>query len=211
MTLLVISFDAVPQSFNELATALRSVPAFLFAFLILAMFWIGHRNWSIRYGLDTTFAMLVSLALVFVLLVYVYPLRAMATAAVSAITAGWLPTEFRIDSFTDLRGLFAIYGTGFFVSNFCLVLLYWHASQRAEALSLTPEERLLTKHEVSAWLIVGGFGLLSLVLALTLPDRLVGAAGWVYAGLAVVMPIFGHLTSKQFAARFPHRVPGARP
>jgi len=86
LTLLVISFDAVPQSFDELVAALRSVPAFLFAFSILAMFWIAHRNWSIRYGLDTTFAILVSLALIFVLLVYVCPLRAMATATISGVT-----------------------------------------------------------------------------------------------------------------------------
>ena len=35
-----------------------------------------------RFGLDTTFATLVSLALIFILLVYVYPLRAMATEEV---------------------------------------------------------------------------------------------------------------------------------
>ncbi len=203
LTLLVISFDAVPQSFEELVIALRAVPAFLFAFLILAMFWIGHRNWSIRFGLDTTFATLVSLGLVFVLLVYVYPLRAMATAAVSAMTNGWLPSDFRIDSFGEVRGLFAIYGVGYFVSNLCLVMLYWHALRRADELMLTLEERLLTKQEVVAWLIIGSFGLVSTLLAATLPIRLVGLAGWIYMGLAVVMPTFGLFASRQFDRRFP--------
>lgn len=208
LTLLVISFDAVPQSFDELVIALRAVPAFLFAFCILAMFWIAHRNWSMRFGLDTTFATLVSLALIFVLLVYVYPLRAMATAAVSALTNGWLPTGFFIDNVDEVRGLFAIYGIGFFVSNLCLVSLNWHALRHANSLALTPEERLLTKYEVLAWSIVGVSGLVSLILAVTLPDRLVGLAGWSYMGLAVVMPTFGFFTTWQFSARFPSATAG---
>ena len=203
LTLLVISFDAVPQSYEELIIALRAVPAFLFAFCILAMFWAAHRNWSIRYGLDTTFATLVSLALIFVLLVYVYPLRAMATAAVSAMTNGWLPTEFYIDNVSKVRGLFAIFGIGFFVSNLCIILLNWHALRRADSLALTPEERVMTRYEIAAWSIVGSSGLVSLLLAVTLPDRLVGLAGWIYMGLAVVMPTFGFFTGRHFSARFP--------
>lgn len=206
LTLLVISFDAVPQSYDELIIALRAVPAFLFGFCILAMFWIAHRNWSMRFGLDTTFATLVSLALIFILLVYVYPLRAMATAAVSALTNGWLPTEFYIDNVNKIRGLFAIYGIGFFVSNVCLVSLNWHALRRANSLALTPEEQLLTRYEVLAWSIVGSSGLVSMILAVALPDRLVGLAGWCYMGLAVIMPTFGFLTTRQFAARFPDAI-----
>ena len=204
LTLLVISFDAVPQSFDELMIALRAIPAFLFAFCILAMFWIAHRNWSMRFGLDTTFATLVSLALIFVLLVYVYPLRAMSTAAMSAVTNGWLPSEFYIDNISNARGLFALYGIGFFVSNFCLVALNWHAWRRADSLALTSEERLLTLYEILTWSIVGGFGLISLALAITLPERLVGLAGWSYAGLALVMPTFGFVTTRQFSSRFPN-------
>ena len=203
LTLLVVSFDAVPQSFDELMIALRAVPAFLFAFCILAMFWIAHRNWSTRFGLDTTFSTLISLALIFVLLVYVYPLRAMATAAMSVLTNGWLPSEFYIDSVSKVRGLFAIYGIGFFVSCLCLVSLNVHALRRASSLALTPQERLLTVYEVLAWSIVGSFGLVSLALAMTLPDRLVGLAGWSYMAMAVVMPTFGLVTARQFSARFP--------
>lgn len=208
LTLLVISFDAVPRSYDELVIALRAVPAFLFAFCILAMFWVAHRNWSMRFGLDTTFSTLVSLALIFVLLVYVYPLRAMATAAMSAMTNGWLPSEFYIDDVSEVRGLFSIYGIGFFVSSVCLTLLNVHAMRRADALALTPEERLLTWHEILAWSIVGCSGLVSLVLAKSLPDRLVGLAGWSYMGLAVVMPLFGFISMRQFSARFPDARPG---
>lgn len=202
LTLLVISFDRVPASYDELVDALRAVPAFLFAFSILAMFWVAHRNWSKRFGLDTTFSMLVSLALIFVIMVYVYPLRAMTTAAVSAMTNGWLPSEFRIDAIWKVRGLFTIYGIGFVTLNACLVALNWHALRQAASLRLTPQERFLTAGEIASWSIVGGVGLVSIVLALSLPDTAVGYAGWVYASLAVVMPVFGAAVSRRFESRF---------
>ena len=145
--------------------------------------------------------------MIFVLLVYVFPLRAMATAAMSTMTNGWLPSEFYIDSVSKVRSLLAIYGIGFLLSNLCLVSLNWHALRCAKALALTPEEQLLTRHEVLAWLIVGSSGLVSLLLAMTLPDRLVGLAGWSYMGLAVVMPAFGFLSTRQFSARFPDASP----
>ena len=202
LTLLVISFDEVPQSYDELIVALRAVPAFFFGFCILSMFWVAHRNWSMRFGLDTTFATLVSLALIFVLLVYVYPLRAMATAAVSAMTNGWLPSDFYIDSYSKVRGLFINFGIGFFVSNFCIVLLNWHALRHTTLLKLTPEERQLTRNEIAAWSIVGSAGLLSMALAVILPDEIVGLAGWSYTSLAIVMPVFGLITSRRFTAQF---------
>lgn len=207
LTLLVISFDAVPTSYTELVDALKAVPAFLFGFLILAMFWVAHRNWSVRYGLDTTFASVVSLALVFILLVYVYPLRAMATEAMARITGGWVASGFAVNSAGQARGLFVIYGTGFLASNLCIVLLFWHALAQADRIHLTPEERFLTRGEIVAWSIVGGTGLLSLVLAVLLPEQLIGFAGWAYALLGVVMPLFGVVLGRRFVARFPDSRP----
>lgn len=207
LTLLVISFDAVPTSYAELIAALKAVPAFLFGFLILAMFWVAHRNWSVRYGLDTAFASVVSLALVFILLVYVYPLRAMATEAMARITGGWVPSGFAVNSAGQARGLFVIYGTGFLASNLCIVLLFWHALRQADRLLLTPEERFLTWGEIAAWSIVGSSGLLSILLAILLPEHLIGLAGWAYALLGIVMPLYGVVLGRRFEARFPDALP----
>lgn len=202
LTLLVISFDAVPTSYDELINALRAIPAFLFGFMILMMFWVGHRNWSIRYGLDTTPALLISLALVFIIMVYVYPLRAMSTAAVSAMTNGWLPLTFNIVTIGEVRGLFAIYGSGFFLCTLCLVILNLHALGQRAPLALTPEEVFLTRTEIVSWLIMGAIGLASIILSLTLPQDWVGLSGWLYASLAVIMPFFGWSVSRRFDSRF---------
>ncbi|MEO0574732.1 MAG: TMEM175 family protein [Pseudomonadota bacterium] len=202
LTLLVISFDQVPQSYTELVIALRATPAFLFGFLILMMFWVAHRNWSKRYGMDTTAATLISLALVFVILVYVYPLRSMATAAVSAMTNGWLPSSFSISTEAQARGLFRIYGVGFIICNVCITALNVHAYQYRDRLQLSDEEVFLTRTEIVAWLLVGSVGLLSVLLTYVVPVKRIGVCGWSYAILGVVMPVFGKTVETMHAQRF---------
>ena len=75
VTLLVISFDAIPDSVPALVAALKGVPAFAASFALLAWIWWSHAAWSRRYGLDDGRSVLLSLLLVFLVLVYVYPLR----------------------------------------------------------------------------------------------------------------------------------------
>ena len=183
--------------------ALRSVPAFLFGFLILMMFWLAHRKWSIRYGLDTTTANLLSLALVFIILIYVYPLRAMAQSAVSAITGGWLLPTFQITSLQQLREMFAIYGIGFLVANLCIAGLYVHAFKQRDVIGLSEQEIHLTRDEIWTWLLLGAAGLLSATLALSLPGKLVGLAGWLYFSLIIVMPLWHRWRHQAFLAAFP--------
>ena len=64
VTLLVVSFDAMPSSFAELYDALRRLPAFLAGFAILALFWHGHHRFSRNFGLEDGTIVFLSLALV---------------------------------------------------------------------------------------------------------------------------------------------------
>ena len=75
LTLLVISFDDIPSDIPEMLAAAKRIPGFAASFAILMMFWLQHRQWSRRYGLENTGTILHSLTLIFVMLVYVYPLR----------------------------------------------------------------------------------------------------------------------------------------
>ncbi len=91
VTLLVISADRVPDSVRALVLALKQVPAFAAGFALLALFWYAHVRWSRHYRLDGMLATLLSLLLVFLVLVYVYPLRLLLGTFFAWITAGWLP------------------------------------------------------------------------------------------------------------------------
>ena len=91
MTLLVIFYNDLPDTVTELRQALLRVPTFVVCFVLLAMFWLGHNRWSRRFGIENAYTTALSLALVLVVLVFVYPLRMVISAFLGAISGGALP------------------------------------------------------------------------------------------------------------------------
>src|SRR3546814_12748464 len=85
--------------------ALNGVPAFAASFSLLAMIWWAHASWSRSYGLDDGRSVLLSLLLVFLVLVYVYPLRIIFSMFFNWISVGWLPSNVTIGSDDDLQVL----------------------------------------------------------------------------------------------------------
>jgi uncharacterized membrane protein len=197
LTLLVISFDAIPESYAELAAALKSVPAFAASFAIVVMFWVAHRIWSERYGLDDSVSTFLTCLLIFIIMVYVYPLRAMMAASLSSMTGGWVPSELHLESYAQVRGMFIIYGVGWVCANGTLILLNYHALRLAESLQLDRREIFETRAQIIAWSLVGLFGVISMILTLTVPDESIALAGRVYFGLAIVMPLYGRRRARQ--------------
>jgi uncharacterized membrane protein len=202
LTLLVVSL-VPPASLVELQAALRDVPAFLLSATLLMVFWWGHHEWSRRFGLDDGPTVLLSCALVFTVLVYVYPLRFIFGLMMSWI--GWmtgLPLGSGAQSLRgggDVNHLFVIYGTGFVAMCLVLVLLNLHAWRRREALELSAVERHLLRAEVGAWLIVAAAGVLSIAMGLLLPAGWAGAPGWAYMVLPVAMPLYGRASARRHA------------
>ncbi|MEM9532171.1 MAG: TMEM175 family protein [Pseudomonadota bacterium] len=201
LTLLVISFDNIPQSFTELVEALKNIPAFAVSFALISLFWFAHHKWSRRFGLDDTLTVVISLSFVFVTLIYVFPLRLVASALLAWLTDDWISFEMTGagQSPEGIVGfIFVIYGAGFFAMSGLIALLYAHAL-RVAALNLNREERFIGHAEMQTWLIMAASGLLSVVIAQFGPASWRIWAGFAYAPLAVVMPVFGILKSRQWA------------
>lgn len=193
LTLLVISLDP-PSSFTELGAALRGVPAFLLSASMLMMFWWGHHEWSRRYGLDDVWTLLLSCALVFTVLVYVYPLRFMFQLMmtwIGSMTGLPIGTGVVIREFQDVNRIFVLYGIGFTIMSATLVLLNRHAWTLRDRLQLDALERHEARAVTGAWTILMLAGILSTISALILPPTFVGVPGWVYALLGLAMPIYG--------------------
>jgi len=192
LTLLVISFDP-PTTASAMLASLRDAPAFLLSGTMLMMFWWGHHQWSRRFGLDDAPTFVLSCVLVFTVLIYVYPLRFMFGMMMTWIgRLSGLPLgsgELRL-SIEDVGTVFVVYGTGFVFMCVTLVLLNLHAWRQRNALQLTPCERHDTISEIGAWVIVMAAGLLSVATAALTPPHLAGLAGWAYAPLGPVMPVF---------------------
>lgn len=189
LTLLVISFDALPGNLEELNAALKASPAFAASFAQLAMFWLGHRHWSRHYGLENGATVFFSLLLVLTALIYVYPLRVLYGVFFEWASGGWLASGFTVTDFQDLATLFCIYGLGFFLFSASLVLLYAAAWRARSSLELTRAERMATLAELSAWIIIALTGLLSALLAVLLPLSIAPWSGATYSLLAVLMPL----------------------
>jgi uncharacterized membrane protein len=199
LTMLVISVDAIPHSFEELLEALKRVPAFAASFAIIVMFWLGHYRWSRRYGIEDNASVALSLALVFLTLVFLYPLRLMMSGAFNSLTGGWLPSEIRITRIAHLQLLFVLYGLAFMLMSGTLLGLYRRVRRIRLRPPLSAVDRAVADTEVQAWAILGGVGGLSAALALLLPPRLIGASAWLYATLALVMPLMGRRWNRHIA------------
>ncbi len=63
--------------------------AFAASFHIVSRSWQVHRAWSRRYGIEDACGARLSLALVFLMLVCVYPLRTVAELTLASFSGGW--------------------------------------------------------------------------------------------------------------------------
>jgi len=170
VTLLVVSVGHVPESSAQLLQAMRGVPAFAASFLLIARFWRSHRQWSRRFGIEDDYSVRLSLLLVFVILVYVYPLRMVASMAMASFSGGLLAEQAPvIASIDDLRILYVTFSVGYSVAVIIFTLLYRHALHCADALDLSAFERASTRQAIVRNLGFLAVAATSLVLALTLP------------------------------------------
>jgi uncharacterized membrane protein len=188
VTLLVIAVDSVPLNYAEFVDALLHIPAFIASFFQLIMFWLGHRAWSRRYGLDDSVAVVLSLGLVAGVLVIVYPLRVIFSAGFGHLTEGALPVSFTVN-LEEMGSIFAIYGIGFGTLCGVVALLFAHAWRQRDWLCLDETERQMTMAEVRAWCIMTAIGFLAFLIAMTVSGEWVVVAAWIYAVLVIVMPL----------------------
>lgn len=165
VTLLVISIDTIPGSRDELVLAMKGIPAFAVSFAMIALFWYGHARHTQRYGLDDTASILMSLALVFLVLVFVYPLKVMFASFFSLVTSGYLPANYAIDSPADWVMVFVVFGVAFASMGSMLALLTRHAWKQREELGLDLEERVLTRSYELSWWLIPAVSLMSIGLA----------------------------------------------
>ncbi len=189
VTLLVVGGgDSVPMNFSEMTSALKQIPAFAASFANIMWFWHAHHVWSRRFGLDDTKSVFLSLTLVLVVLIYIYPLKAIYSGAIDFFSGGYFASYFGITSVDDLRDMFVIFGTAYVALSGMIALLYRHALRLSDQLSLSTTEVFDSRSDQLTWIFNAGIAFVSIVLALVLPDGLVPIAGMWYAVLGIIMP-----------------------
>ena len=179
VTLLVIGGSDASLSYAGLVAAVADVPTFAIGFAIIVLFWFGHVRWRSYRGDGDWLSALLTLLLIFLVLIYIQPLRAMARSLSSFLGGSGRPFV------GDLGDLFMIYGAGFVAMSLATAGLFAEALRDRE---LDREKRAAARGETWIWLIMAGTGLASVALAaFEVTERL---APWTYATLGVTTVLF---------------------
>ena len=181
LTLIVISLE-VPETYEELMHDMRGFLGFAICFAVLMWIWFTHHTFFRRYGMTDGHTIVLNTMLLFLVLYYVYPLK-----FIFSLVTGSIHDPGRGDAST----LFMIYGLGFAGIFAIFFLLYLHALHRREQLELNEYE--LHDTYTGLWFNAAyvAIGLLSTAIAVFLPGRYVGWAGWTYFLLGPVSAFIG--------------------
>lgn len=176
---LLVAGTSGPVDAQTLRQVVASIPAFAIGFSIIAMFWFAHVRWRGLRGAGDWRSLLLSLALVFAVLVYVVPLRAMAASFAAFMGAGG-------EGFAGGLGeLFALYGGGFVVMSVLTALLYRNALCNPV---LDGAGRASAAGQGWIWTILAAIGLVSVVLASNRATVLL--APWAYSLSPLLIGVF---------------------
>lgn len=195
LTLLVISLE-VPDSFDDLLNVLRGLPAFAACFATLVWLWASHYRFFRRFGLQDRLTLALNSALLFVMMVYIYPLKFMFTIFLGMLT-GIQPTGTGRIASHQVDDLFIVYGAGFLAVFVLLALMNMRAYALRDRLELNALERLLTRAEITRLFAVGSIGAVSIAIAVLLPPGLAGLAGLAYALIGLVEFMAGYRTRRK--------------
>jgi uncharacterized membrane protein len=200
ITMLIISLGTIPRTYTELIAALKGIPAFAGSFLLILNFWLGHYRFTRRYGIEDGWIVALSLALVFTVLVFLFPLKMMMFGAFGFFSGGFFPSPLSLGTLSQLNALFATYAVGFTAMSLTLAALFRYASRTTVEPPLSPLEQMFTRVEIQVWLVQAACGVLSLLIATLVPGRWAALAPWPYASLGIVLPIMGLRAKKRAEA-----------
>jgi len=192
VTLLIIAGAEPLRSFDDLLRALAHVPAFAMGFALLTMFWSAHRGFGKLTPVRDGASVMLSLAIVFTVLVYVFPLRLLTETGAGWVSGGLLPGRELIQSLEDLRGIFVSYGVGFAILAGLFALLHHSGRRTAE----NDQTRSALGRGRDLWVLSATTGLVSagaaLTPALASAPWLPGVCYWLIpAGVGVYYALLG--------------------
>jgi Endosomal/lysosomal potassium channel TMEM175 len=194
VTLLVIAGDQIPTSIAMLQHDLKQIPTYAASFLLIMQFWTNHADWSRRFGLEDRYSDRLSLVLVFVLLIFVYPLKMVFGSFFSMLSGGYLPSGFSIDSWSEVPVLFQTFALGFGAMALVMFLLFSRAAQLGPSLAFAQSEIDYAKFKCTLYGTVVIFCVISFILTLVIPATAesgiwVGTPGFIFFVLNIIQTI----------------------
>jgi uncharacterized membrane protein len=209
LTLIVVSLE-VPRSYAALIELFVQVPVFAVCFALLMMLWFIHFRFHRRFGLEDRATLLLNALLLFLVLLYVYPLRFMASLLYNGLILGRTQGAFESltqMTFGDAQRLMLIYSGGIALIYVVFAALYARAWRARSALELDSVERVRTKGELHGHLLSASIGVLACLIAAA-DETWIAAAGFTFALMGPVHALHGRLV-RRAVERYRGKVPGA--
>jgi hypothetical protein len=148
------------------------VPAFACCFALLVWIWHEHDAFFERYPLQDARTILLNSALLFAVLLYIYPLKFMFDSFMYQVFRLQTNPPVTGMSLDELARASTLYGLGFFILMALFALMYVHAHRQRDALGLTNlqafDARALAGHHV----VSASVGLFAMLFALVGPREL---------------------------------------
>ncbi len=185
---LVMLSDGMPRRLSELRAVFEQFLPLLISFSIIGMIWHAHYLFFRRYGLRDGWSAFLNAALMFLVLLFAYPLKLLFAVICQALFG--FGSKLAVSEVFDVEfPILVVYSIGFASIYVVVALLYRHAWRLRDRLELDELELAVTRqYQQSSWILVG-FGAMSALLAAVLPDRFVPLAGWMYFGLGPTVGI----------------------
>src|SRR6186713_3747647 len=131
VTLLVVALE-VPHTFDGLLDVVRGLPAFVICFTLLMTFWNAHYRFHRRYGMEDLFTRVFTMAILVLVLFFVYPLKFLFTMVTVNMFGLAMHDAPHLESLAQVDTLYVIYGLGFAGAWSLYGLLYLHAWRARE-------------------------------------------------------------------------------
>lgn len=148
ITLLMISLE-VPETFSRILELTDELIAFATTIIPLLMIWQQHRMFFRRYGLDDSTILKWNTILLFIVLIFIFPLKFLSLFLIRFFTMIFFGTGNVFATMIEggqVPWLMVYYGTGALGILFVLSRFYKHALKKKEELELSNYETKITQY-----------------------------------------------------------------
>jgi Endosomal/lysosomal potassium channel TMEM175 len=194
LALLVVSIEA-PSSYAELVDRMRGGVSFACCFALLVWIWHEHNSFFRRFGLQDGVTIFLNALLLFVVLLYVYPLKFMFDSLLARFAPRLKPPEPM--QLWELANAATIYSIGFIAIFVLFAMFYWRALARRDELALSELEVFDARRNIGHHLISAGVGFVSLAIASFGPLQLAPIAPTTYCLMGPVHFWYGSRSGRK--------------